>query len=52
MFLVFKMFFQLQTMLQIGMFVPSYPTPNSYVEIITPHIMVLGGEAFGMQLAH
>ena len=52
MFLVFEMFFQLQTMLQIECLCPLTPTPNSYVEIITPHIMVLGGEAFGMQLAH
>ena len=28
------------------------PTPNSYVEILTPNVMVLGGEGFGRRLGH
>ena len=25
--------------------------PNSYVEVLTPNVMVLGGEAFGRELS-
>lgn len=28
------------------------PTPNLYVEILTPKVMVLGGGAFGRCLSH
>ena len=28
------------------------PPPNSYVEILTPSVMILGGGAFGRWLGH
>ena len=52
MFLVFPNVLPVTNNATIECLCPLTPTPNSYVEIITPHLMVLGGEAFGMQLAH
>ena len=37
-----------------GRFVPNTnpPTPNSYAEILTPDVVILGGGAFGRQVDH